>query len=199
MLRALKPHTDGERGFSMVELVVSVGILVVITSIVLVNHNLFGGNILVSNLAYDVGLSIRQAQVFGLSVREFGAGTGQFDIGYGIHFDSDDFSSYRLFADINKNKIFDAGDGTEEVFAIRQGFSIKQICATNSASVELCTGGDINTVDVVFIRPDPDAYIRVDGDPVVVYGHVRIIVQSPQGSEREIVVESTGQISISQN
>lgn len=194
-----KPHIERERGFSMIEMVVSVGILVVITSIVLVNHNLFGGNILVSNLAYDVGLSVRQAQVFGLSVREFGVGTGQFDIGYGIHFDSDDFTTYRLFADINRNKIFDIGDGTEEVFAIKRGFSIKQVCATNSASVELCTGSGINTLDVVFLRPDPDAYIRVDGDPVGLYGRARIIVQSPQGSEREVTVESTGQISIPQN
>lgn len=180
-------------------MVVSVGILVVITSIVLVNHNLFGGNILVSNLAYDIGLSIRQAQVFGLSVREFGIGTGQFDVGYGVHFDKDDFTTYRIFADINKNKTFDIGDGTEEILAIKRGFSIKQVCATNSASVELCTGSDISTVDIVFIRPDPDAYIRVDGEPLGIYGRARIIVQSPQGAEREIVVESTGQISISQN
>ncbi|MFC1733488.1 hypothetical protein ACFL6I_24580, partial [candidate division KSB1 bacterium] len=76
-------------GFSMIELVVSTGIMIMITMVVLVNHAAFGGNILVGSLAYDVGLSIRQAQVFGLSVREFGIGTGTFDVGYGVHFDID--------------------------------------------------------------------------------------------------------------
>ena len=183
----------------MVELVVSVGILVVITSIVLVNHSFFGGNILVGNLAYDVALSIRQAQVFGLSVREFGIGTGQFDVGYGVHFDSDSPTSYRLFADVDKGKTFDIGDGTQEAFTISQGYSIARVCATNTAAVEVCTDdGDITTLDIVFIRPDPDAYIRADGDAATIYERARIVVQSPRGTTREVVVESTGQISISQ-
>lgn len=183
----------------MIELVVTTGIMVTITTIVLVNHSAFGGNILVGALAYDVGLSIRQAQVFGLSVREFGTGTGTFDVGYGVHFDIDNASSYQIFADIDKNKIFDVGDGTEEVFSIGRGFSIARICGTTLSSTERCSNTDnISTLDITFIRPDPDAYIRIDGEAATVYQSARIVVQSPQGKEREVTVESTGQISISQ-
>ena len=187
------------KGFSMIELVVSTGIMLMITMVVLVNHAAFGGNVLIGALAYDVGLSVRQAQVFGLSVREFGVGSGTFNIGYGVHFDIDNASSYEIFADVNKSKTFDVGDGTEEVFLIGQGFSVARICGTTVASIERCSNVDsISTLDITFIRPDPDAIIRIDGDAATVYQSARIVVQSPQGKEREVTVESTGQISISQ-
>ncbi len=195
----LSKKKSSGKGFTMIELVVSAGILVVITLVVLVKQSAFGGNVLVGALAYDVGLSIRQAQVFGLSVREFGAGTGMFNIGYGVHFDIDNPTSYQLFVDMDKNKTFNTNDGTKEVFSISRGFSIAQICGTTVSSVELCSNtGNITTLDITFIRPDPDAFIRIDGNATTVYKSARIVVQSPQGKKREVTVESTGQISISQ-
>lgn len=198
-LKAKSCKLEAKRGFSLIELIVSTGILIVITGVVLVNHGAFGGNILVGALAYDVGLSVRQAQVFGLSVREFGTGTGVFDVGYGVHFDINDSTSYRIFADVDKNKTFDVSDGTEEIFYIGQGFSIARVCGTTTASVELCSNtDDVSTLDITFVRPDPDAFIRIDGDMATVYQSARIVVRSPKGNEREVTVESTGQISISQ-
>lgn len=186
-------------GFSMIELVVSVGILVVITMVVLVSHATFGGNVLVGSLAYDVGLSIRQAQVFGLGVREFGVDTGQFDVGYGVHFDVDSPQSYFIFADIDKNNIYNTGDGTEEVFSVGRGYTVERLCVTSASSIETCSGVDnISELDITFLRPDPDAYIRINGDTLTPFQRARVVVRSPQGVEREVVVESTGQISISQ-
>jgi len=188
-----------KRGFSIIELIVSTAILIVITTVVLVNHAAFGGNVLIGALAYDVGLSVRQAQVFGLSVREFGVGTGTFNVGYGVHFDINNPTSYQIFADVGKNKIYDASDGTQEVFSIGRGFSISRICATTVANIELCSDtSSITELDITFIRPDPDAFIRADGNTMTVYQSARIVVSSPQGKEREVTVESTGQISISQ-
>ena len=195
----LSKKKNRSRGFSIIELIVSTSIMVLITTVVLVNHSAFGGNILVGALAYDVGLSIRQAQVFGLSVREFGTGTGVFDVGYGVHFDIDNATSYQIFADVDKNNTFNVGDGTEEIFSIGQGFSIARICATTVASIELCSDADnVSILDITFIRPDPDALIRINGEAITMYQSARIVVQSARGAEREVVVESTGQISISQ-
>jgi hypothetical protein len=173
--------------------------MVLITTVVLVNQNRFGGNILVGNLAYDIALSIRQAQVFGLGVREFGVGTGQFDIGYGVHFDISDPTTFRIFADINRNKVYDAGDGTQELFTVGNGYRIIQLCATPASGSEICNGGgNITTLDIDFVRPDPDAYIRVNAKNNPAYRQARITVSSPNGITREVTVESTGQISIPQ-
>src|SRR3989344_4533922 len=48
------------------------------------------------------------------------------------------------------------------------------------------------------LRPDPDAIMRVNGDTASVYQRARIVVQSPQEKTREVSVEATGQISVSQ-
>jgi prepilin-type N-terminal cleavage/methylation domain-containing protein len=76
--------TRESRGFTLIELLVVTAILVIVSGLVLANHSRFGGKILLQNLAYDMALSVRQAQVYGISVRQFGAGT--YSAGYGIRF-----------------------------------------------------------------------------------------------------------------
>ena len=58
------------RGFSLAELIVSIAIFLFISSVVMVSQHNFGGKILITNLAYDVALGIRQAQVYGSSSRK---------------------------------------------------------------------------------------------------------------------------------
>ncbi len=93
-------------GFSMVELMISIGIFMLITGILLANFPSFSSKISLENLAYEIALSIREAQIYGLSVKQFG--TGGFDYGYGIHFDNTDYNSFILFADINANQKYDS-------------------------------------------------------------------------------------------
>lgn len=187
------------RGFSLIELLVSIGILTAITSVLLANHSRFGGNLLVGNLAYDIALSIRQAQLFGLSVREFkpASGGGRFDFGYGVHLSSSDLNTYTLYADFNLDNVYQTGvDEIEEIFNIRKGYGIKKFCATQiGGAVDCSDTGAISTLNITFLRPDPDANIRVSGS-MVAYRSATVVVQSPQGRERTILVESTGQISI---
>ncbi len=47
----------------------------------LANHERFNSSILLDSLAYDIALSIREAQVYGLSVRGINA---DFQVGYGV-------------------------------------------------------------------------------------------------------------------
>ena len=57
------------------------------------------------NLTYDVALSIRQAQTYGISVRKFtpSGGSGQFAQGYGVSFQLPSPTTYLIFADANAN------------------------------------------------------------------------------------------------
>ena len=98
------PHSN--KGFTLIELLVSVAIFTFLTGLILVNHGRFTSAILLENLAYDVGLSIREAQIFGLSVKEFEPGSGQFQQGYGVHFDASTPAQYIIFADRRPSPVF---------------------------------------------------------------------------------------------
>ncbi len=93
-------------GFSLVELMVSISIFVLITSLTLANYPKFGNKLSLDLLAEDIALSFRQAQIFGSSVvGTKSAGPAAFGA-YGLHFEAPEAGSYNypylLFADIRK-------------------------------------------------------------------------------------------------
>lgn len=193
-----------DRGFTLIELLVVTGIMVFITSLVLVNNNRFGGQILLQNLAYDIGLSLRQAQVYGISVRRFGA--DNFSTGYGMHFARTSPTTYVLFADaVSTNGIYDGCASPVscelvESTEITRGFYVSGLFV-GPASGEV----SVNSLDILFKRPEPDACISAN-DAVTINGagectinpneRARIVLSSPRGDEVGIVVEVTGQISV---
>jgi prepilin-type N-terminal cleavage/methylation domain-containing protein len=180
------------RGFSLVELMVSVAVVAIITSIVLTNQNQFNSSILLRNLSYDIALSIRQAQVFGLSIRSgFGVNTQ----GYGVHFDSENDSSYILFAD-DGDLQFDAGDTVLDTFDIRGGNFVSKFCVHSEPSTEHCSdNGASKKINIVFKRPEPNAIISNENSGIF-YERAKVYVSSPAGNERLITVQSSGQITI---
>lgn len=197
-----------DAGFTLIELLVVCGIIAVITAIMLANNNKYGGQVVLQNFAYDVALSIRQAQVYGISVQRFGSGaSASFANGYGMHFDTSlpsTRTSYELFADAAGTGIYTASENVPpSPYQIGRGYSIVRLCApagTNSA----CEGGTVvSKLDILFVRPEPDALIAADG--IQCYktvtpckANARIVVQSPRGDTMSVSVESNGQIAVDQ-
>ena len=192
--------SQDERGFSLIELIVVISIFVLITTITLIKHSAFNSSTVLGSLAYDIALSIRQAQVFGLAVREFKeGGSATFDTGYGIHFETVLppllIKSYILFADTDRQFDYDGAAELDEVFTIGRGNFISDFCATNSSNIEKCSStGTITYLDIIFDRPDPEAIIKTNLSEI--YGSAHIIVSSSNGTLRTIRVLSTGQISV---
>jgi type II secretory pathway pseudopilin PulG len=196
----LIPHTSyfilqrksSERAFTLVELLVSVGIFTLITTAAVFNNNQFNGNVVLSNLAYEIALSIRQAQVYGTTVKQSTQST--FDAGYGINFNLTGQSgptTYTLFEDRpTPNREYDAGEALE-TFTIRKGNRISKICVFQPQSTD-CTS--VTALDISFVRPNPDAYIRSGGTK---YTKTEICLASPLNNKRKIIVEATGQLSVS--
>jgi prepilin-type N-terminal cleavage/methylation domain-containing protein len=184
-------------GFTLVELLVSIGIFAIITSVAVVNQSNFNGSILLTNLAYEIGLSIREAQVYGITVRGTTLDATKFDSGYGMRFDITTPTKYYLFEDRNPPNHFcdssECGAGYADVvetFNINRGNRISKLCVDGD-----CTSPAI--LDISFIRPNPDAYIRINGGGSS-YGKAEICVLSPSTqNKRKVTVESTGQISVS--
>ena len=195
-------------GFTLIELIVVVSILIIITSVMLANHARYGGSVILENLAYDIALTIRQAQVYGISVARNGSGSSAvFNVGYGMYFQKG-ASQYILFADsLTPNGTYDSGEAVS-VTNMSGGYSIYDICATPTGSASSTCG--YTRLDVLYLRPEPGAWITAGStDPsgldscLNVHGNCKknanIIVVSPRGDKMMITVWGNGQISVQQN
>ena len=193
-LRSSK-HTGTQGGFTLIELMVVIGIMLVITTLILARYSQFNGTVLLRDLAYDVGLSIREAQVYGISGRSV---DGTFAYRYGVYFSKAAPTQYTLFGDKNNNQAYD-GDEIVSVYTMRAGYGLSEMCATRSSdgASRCASRNEISTLTVMFKRPEPDAIIRSD---VVseTYRDVTFTLLSPSGATRSVTVTSTGQISINQ-
>ncbi len=200
-MRNLKPvlgdiFVPSRRGFTIVEVLVTLTIFSVISGVVLVRYKDFSGGIVLSNLAYEIAITIRQAQVYGLSVKA-APPSSNFNFPYGVHFSNELVNSFVLFADVNNNG-YESGE-VVETLTTRQGNTIKSFCAVTDSGVSKCNIGTpqlITSLDITFLRPDPDAKFKTNlaGD---VYKEASVTVSSP-GTERNktISIKSTGQISV---
>lgn len=191
MTHTVVPTKKYTQGFTLIELLVVVGIFAFITGVVFVQNRTFDNETLLHSLAYDVALSIRQAQNFGINVR---GSEGVFDKAYGIHFTSG-INTYQFFLDTDENGVYGGDSELLEEFRMGRGMQVATLCdITNS----ICDGStDLTSVSIVFERPDPDAIIRPNQDALATpLSRLRIPLISPRGGERRLVVESTGQIAI---
>lgn len=189
-------------GFSLIELLIVVSIMTIITSVTLVSHSRFSGAVTLENLAYEIALTIRQAQFFGMNVREVSSGSGNFDAGYGVYFDRNNPTSFIFFVDLNNNKLYDGAGELVEIYNMTRGNQLRYLCVDGG-----CNDPSTSTVTdlyVVFRRPDPDAIIKTSNVldcgalPAETCGLTKIFISSPNSdiSDKIIFVSSTGQITI---
>jgi len=202
-------------GFSLPEILVSVFIIAIITSVVVFNQGDFNDRISLKSAADDLELQIREAQVYSISVREFQPSTNEFTSSYGVHFNLDSTTgsnnSYLFFADRGtQNGIYGGtiacltGGANECIrrLTLTRNNTISDVCAILSDSSERCfSGGHVERVDVVFSRPDPSAkisFFNLSGSPVTYPNHLgaKIVVRSPKGNTNQVYVYVTGQLSV---
>ncbi|MBU3968645.1 hypothetical protein KJ991_00285 [Patescibacteria group bacterium] len=179
-------------GFTIVELIVTTGIFALITSIILVRDAQFNNTIRLSNLTYEVALVVRQAQIFGTGVREYGS--GDFNVGYGVHFDTANNKSFIFFADANKNNIYDGTPEIIEIINIRGNNFISKFCVFSLKGNETCSDSG-SKLDILFKRPSHNAIISSD----IILGlneSARIYISSTTGDEKSVLVKFVGQISV---
>ena len=202
--RVHAPRPAGARasstaGFTLIELLVVLSIMLVITSTFLVRNQRFNSSILLRSLAYQVALSVREAQVYGVGVKEVAVGSGNFSSGFGVYFSNGMPTSYLLFADTNNNGLYDGGDTVIETFTIGRGFTLSQFCATTTTSggVQQCSPSSISALSITFRRPNPEPTIRTNLSGYT-YSSASITVSSASGSTRTVTVGAAGEIEVQQ-
>lgn len=197
------------RGFTLIELLVVSLIIIIITTFVLFQQSRFNSTTLLRSLSYSVALSIRQAQVFGTSVRESAIGSGVFARGYGVYFPapSSGIYQYYLFSDNNANGQYDAGESLP-VYTLGRGYSLSRFCATLvGGASQHCSSDTSPTIDsltIFFRRPHPDACFATsqapgacqDGTGAVYQDAIIELRSTGSVSTRTVRVTSTGQIAV---
>ncbi len=198
-----KNKDEEEKGFSLIEIAVSIGIFMIMTGILLYNHGKFNSNLIVTNLAYEVALAVRSAQVYGLSVLQAGTGTDNFSAAYGISISKEDpitdTKDIIIFADTNPpsgNNFYTQGqDVLEEMVTIQGNNYVSEICVNDTT----CSGFDILTI--TFKRPNPEAIINTFESTGSIRNqnasNAKITLKSSRSDKVSVVtVTNTGQISI---
>lgn len=206
------------RGFTLIELMVVLAIIVVITTVVLTNQNSFNKSLILANTSYDIALTLRSAQTYGLSSRAAGVSA---NAGYGLHFQTATPGSFTLFADTyptastlsichptNNASAPDARPGdcvyesaqSEKIveYILGNGITVSDFCAyaVGSWSCAHSNGSSLSSLDIVFARPNPDPFMSANGSyssafPVTA---VCLAITSPQGGAHFISVAASGQI-----
>jgi len=151
------------------------------TVLLVAKYGNFNQSVLLTNLAYDIALTLRTAQTYGLSVQ---GQTGEFGYAYGVDFcaltencpkpSNDnilvDNQHITMFADVDglggyKDNVSGGDDFYVSSYSIKRGARIVGFCAVNN-----CPNPDpnldtsIKRVVITFKRPYPDAIICVSAD-----------------------------------
>ena len=186
--------------------------MLVITAFTLFQQAKFNSSTLLRSLTYSVALSVRQAQVYGTSVRGFvSAGSVTFGNGYGIQFPPNSAPyQYYLFYDPSSGAGNDgtrAADGTEDLkppspFTFGQGYKLNQVCTRIGSADPVCDNA--MTLTVFFRRPNPEACISTSVQPTLcsptgtpIYNSAYVVLGSNGNTDtRSIKITDTGQIAI---
>jgi type II secretory pathway pseudopilin PulG len=184
------PFGLNSAGFTIIELVVSTSILVIVTTLIFANYPNFDDGISLRKTAQEIALTVRQAQTYGLGVREFRSGTGIYP-GYGVHFSVASQDSFILFADVNGNNAYDGSSEDISSFKIQTGEKISGLCANEKTLPS--AGCAFGAEDIIFFRPKPLVIIKADGSN---FFDAEIKITSPRSQTKTIIILSSGQISI---
>jgi prepilin-type N-terminal cleavage/methylation domain-containing protein len=205
------------RGFTLLELLVVLAIIGIITVVTLTSQSTFNRTITLANTAYDIGLTFRYAETYGIGTRALGATA---NTGYGLHFQKGVTESFIFFADTYPpttgaplchaspmgasapdakpgNCIYDANYGEKVTsYQLGNGITVSDFCAYTPSGWQCANSGtgSLSSLDLVYARPNPDAFIRYNGSYSAVATAACITVASATGNARYISVAASGEI-----
>lgn len=199
-----------QRGFSLVELLVTVSIMGLILAIVVRNQKSYTETISLTNVADQMSITLRQAQTYGIAVKELTPGSANFSTPYGVSISllgSGSPISYISFADKNGNGSYDndwtcaVGAGSEclQKTQITEGNVIQSLCIIPESGAEDCNTP--KRLDITYARPRTEARIvAYDAAGTVINTSlskaVKVKFNSSGAQEKVLVVYKVGQISV---
>lgn len=165
-----------KKGFTLVEILVSMSILLFITVFVLADYRSANQRSALGNAARKLASDIRLAQQFALGEKEF---NGLVPMAWGLQFNggSNTQDKYYIFADFNGNHWFPPLTGIEdsEIYSKiklpgatnsdtdAENISISEISGSDGVNPD-CSTPYAGVMDINFEPPKPDTHIIGDGN-----------------------------------
>ncbi len=195
------------RGFTLVEIIITIIILSVVVGALLPAYNNFSDTLRLRRAAQEVALTLREAQASAIAVKGYdddaNPATPLVFKPWGVFYPltgSDVF--YTLFVDLNNNQSYDApnpdgpaplGEKVKFLSLINYNVRFKNLCArlrTGTVADDICT---LSRIDVLYQRPNPDTILKGDG---IIYPDVEIILENTRGKTLMVVVWASGQVTV---
>lgn len=185
-------HSSHSRGFTMAEIIVVITIIGFVSAVVIARYRDFDSTAVIKNLAYEVALSVREAQVMTVSASNLGGGSilqNQGQNSYGVMFTADS-STYQLFSDTDGDDAYDAPGELIKLITMTQGARISTLQEIRSGDATLHT---ITSATIAFDRPHLDTSFRTSSNSSNVI-EVIATVSSSRGAVRTVKVLKSGRI-----
>jgi prepilin-type N-terminal cleavage/methylation domain-containing protein len=175
-------------GFTLIEMLVVLAIIILMTGLIFSGQSNFNTSVILSSTAYDVALTLRDAETYGLSTRATASGVAS--AGYGLDLKSGLVTTYNLFADSYPpaggtnachplpangasapnaypgDCAYTSNDGLVSTYTLGNGVTISNFCASTNGTSWSCESGTtnvINQLDIIFLRPNPAPFISTNG------------------------------------
>jgi prepilin-type N-terminal cleavage/methylation domain-containing protein len=183
------------KGFTLIELMITVAIFVLMTSLLLAKYNNYYSGTIFKNQAYDIAITLRQAQSFGISVK---VDSQSFGSAYGVSFPSAGVTNFSLYS-YTRNGTLYAKNIPQKDYRLKNGAYIEKLEVRANASDNATYA---NSVDVIFQRPNPEALICADVNGTkscTTYKYFSIVLKAANDTIKTVKVNNSGQISIIEN
>lgn len=156
-----------KRGFTLIELIVVASIMSAIMFLVTFNSRRFNDDLALQTAAGEVSLAMRQAQSFGISIKQSASGSTDFSKPYGIVFDLQNPANFFIYSDTDNDRAYDGAtsctgtDECREKSILRSGVTIRRVCAEYMNSTLTCFSGGARYLTLTYVRPNPEPVIKV--------------------------------------
>lgn len=217
-----KQNVQTNRGFTLVEMAVVTAIFAVLTTIVMIRYGDFTSNMLVTNMAYEIALELRQAQVFGLGSRGYDNPTTtdtEFRYPYGVFInlsDTEPKQTDRVYFFVDLNPTNQSGYGqcngsggtgicscvSDECISskpLQRNIRVTEVRTDTTANDGTCEADNVDQLAITFKRPSPEAHIerQVSGGDDYTFAQIKVEAPGSGVKPAYVLVRKTGQISVS--
>jgi len=201
-------HPRRVDGFSLIEMIVVVSIFAIMAGIGMFNYQEFVERIELDELAYDIALTIKQAQTYGISAVEYGSlssASSENSQAVGVFFDK---GSGSIFG--NQFSVFRTGNTSHDYYDDSIDTLIDEVTVSGGAYISTicliwislpagginCLDSSADSVSISFKRPDPESIITLhDGSSTVWTQRILIELSNASAtSTANIIIEPTGRI-----